>query len=51
MDKRVKKLLVNKIYKSLILKTKNFRKFVFNSNINLVESGLEIENYSKKPLK
>lgn len=51
MDKRLKKVLINKINKNLNLKTKNLRKFIFNCNINFVESGFEIENYLKKPLK
>lgn len=52
----VKKKFFKEFIKSLIIKNLNrksdyIKKFIYKFNINFIESGLEMNNYSKKPKK
>lgn len=50
MDKQ-KTLIKKLILKNLNFTSKKLKQFIYKSNINFIESGLDLNNYIKKPFK
>lgn len=46
-NKKFKKFIKDFLFKAISLKSKNFKDIVYKVNLNFIESGFDINNYTK----